>query len=134
VVDTSVLISAAIKPSGLSRTVLLVAITKPAHLYISPPILEEYTDVLAGPELRIRKGLQQQLLQLIKNRSRTVLPTRRLEVTPDHDDNLFLECAYFAGADYLITGNQRHFPRYWKKTKVISPREFISVVAPHLIG
>jgi predicted nucleic acid-binding protein len=59
VVDTNVLISAAIKPLGLSRTALLLAITKPAHLYISPLILEEYTDVLARPELRIRKGLQQ---------------------------------------------------------------------------
>jgi putative PIN family toxin of toxin-antitoxin system len=134
VIDTNVLISAAIKPLGLSRTVLLLAITKPAHLYISPLILEEYTDVLARPELRIRKGLQPQLLQLIKNHGRTVVPTRQLEVTPDPDDNRFLECADFAGADYLVTGNQKHFPRYWKKTKVISPREFISIVAPHLIG
>jgi putative PIN family toxin of toxin-antitoxin system len=105
-VDTNVLISAAIKPLGLPRTVLLVAITKPAHLYVSPPILEEYAEVLARPELRIRKGLQQQLLQLIKNRSRSVVPDRQLEVTPDPHDSIFLECADFAGADFLITGNR----------------------------
>ncbi len=133
VIDTNVLISAAIKPVGLQRTVLLLAITKPARLYVSRPILEEYSEVLSRPELRIRKGLRQQLLQLIKNHTFTVAPTRRLEVTSDPDDNVFVECADAARADYLVTGNQKHFPRFWKKTKIITPREFISLVAPHLI-
>jgi putative PIN family toxin of toxin-antitoxin system len=133
VIDTNVMISAALKPAGLQRTVFLLAITKPARLYISPPILEEYREVLARPELRIRKGLRQQLLQLIKNHSYAVTPTRHLEVTADPDDNIFLECADLARADYLVTGNQKHFPRYWKKTKIITPREFINLTAPHSI-
>jgi putative PIN family toxin of toxin-antitoxin system len=133
VIDTNVLISAAIKPAGLQRTVLLLAITKPARLYMSTPILEEYSEVLARPELHIRKGLRLQLLQLIKNHSYTVAPTRHLEVTPDPDDNMFLECADVTRADYLVTGNQKHFPRFWKKTKILTPREFISIAAPHLI-
>jgi putative PIN family toxin of toxin-antitoxin system len=133
VIDTNVLISTAIKPAGLQRTTLVLAITRPAHLYVSRPILEEYGQVLARPELRIRKGLRQQLLQLIKNHSYTVAPTRSLEVASDPDDNVFLECADAASADSLVTGNQRHFPRFWKKTKIISSREFISLAAPHLI-
>jgi uncharacterized protein len=133
VIDTNVLVSAAIKPTGLQRTVLLLAMTKPARLYVSRPIMEEYTDVLAHPELKIRKGLRQQLVQLIKNHSYVVAPTRRLEVAGDPDDNIFLECADAARADYLVTGNQRHFPRFWKKTKIITAREFISLTAPHLI-
>ena len=133
VIDTNVLISAAIKPAGLQRTVLLLAITRPARLYVSSPILAEYSEVLGRRELRIRKGLRQQLLQLIKNHSYTVVPTRRLHVTSDPDDNMFLECADAARADYLVTGNQKHFPRFWKKTKIITTREFISLTAPHLI-
>jgi len=66
--------------------------------------------VLSRPELVIRKGIRQQLLQLVKNHSHTVTPSRRLEVSPDPDDSMFLECADTARADYLITGNQRHFP------------------------
>ena len=133
VIDTNVLVSAAIKPAGLQRTVLLLAMAKPARFYVSAPILEEYRDVLGRPELRIRKGLRSQLLQLIRNRSHLVVPTRRLEIARDPDDNIFLECADAARADYLVTGNQKHFPRFWKTTKVITPREFISLVAPHLI-
>ncbi len=133
VIDTNVLVSAAIKPAGLQRTVFLIAISKPARLYVSHPILEEYSEVLARPELRIRKGLRPQLLQLIKNHGHAVAPTRQLEVTTDPADNIFLECADAARADYLVTGNQRHFPRFWKKTKVVTPREFVSLAAPHLV-
>jgi putative PIN family toxin of toxin-antitoxin system len=133
VIDTNVLISAAIKPAGLQRTVLLLAMTKPARWYVSRPILEEYREVLARPELHIRKGLRRQLLQLVRNRSRLVATSRHLEVTPDPDDNIFLECADAAQADYLITGNQKHFPKFWKKTKIITSQEFVSLVAPHLI-
>jgi uncharacterized protein len=133
VIDTNVVISAAIKPESLQRTTFLLAITKPARLYVSRPILEEYAEVLSRPELHIRRGLRHQLLQLIKNHSHIATPSRRLEVAGDPDDNMFLECADSAKADYLVTGNQKHFPIFWKKTKVITPREFISLVAPHLI-
>lgn len=133
VIDTNVVISAALKPEGLQRTVLLLATTKPARLYVTDAILAEYREVLARPELKIRKGLRQQLTQLIRNHSQTVRPSRPLHITVDPDDNKFLECADSARADYLVTGNQRHFPKFWKKTKVITSSEFVSIVAPHLL-
>jgi putative PIN family toxin of toxin-antitoxin system len=132
VLDTNIVISAALKPVGLQRTVLLLAITKPARLYVSRGILDEYQEVLSRRELGIRKGLRQQLLQQIKNRSYTVSPVSALEVTRDPEDNMFVECADAARADYLVTGNLKDFPRFWKQTKIITPREFISLVAPHL--
>jgi putative PIN family toxin of toxin-antitoxin system len=134
VIDTNVVISAALKPEGLQRTALILAVTKPALFYVSHPILKEYADVLLRPELAIRKGIRQQLLQLIKNHSHIVTSSRRLKVCTDPDDNVFLECSDAARADYLITGNQKHFPRFWKKTKITTTREFISLAAPHLIN
>ena len=134
VIDINVLISAALKPEGLQRTTFLLATTKPARFYVTRPILDEYAKVLSRPELRIRKGVRLQLLQLIKSSSHVVVPSRRLEVCSDPDDNVFLECADKAGADYLITGNSRHFPKFWKKTKIITAREFVSLAAPHLIS
>jgi predicted nucleic acid-binding protein len=64
--------------------------------------LEEYADVLSRSELDIRKGVRAQLLQLIRNHSYIVSPSRRLEVASDPDDNMFLECVDAARADYLI--------------------------------
>ncbi len=134
VLDTNIVVSAALKPEGLQRTVLLLALTKPARLYVSAPIVEEYRAVLSRPEFRIRKGRRQQLLQLIEKNARLVAAARQLQVTSDSSDNIFVECADAAGADYLITGNVRHFPRYWKQTKIITSREFLSLVAPHVFA
>jgi putative PIN family toxin of toxin-antitoxin system len=133
VIDTNIVVSAALKPDGLQRTTFLLAITRPARLYVSAPILSEYRVVLSRRELRIRRGLQQQLLQLIKNHSHVVFPSHSLQITSDPEDNIFLECADAAHADYLVTGNLRHFPSFWKKTKIITSREFIAIMAPHLI-
>jgi putative PIN family toxin of toxin-antitoxin system len=134
VLDTNVLVSAALKPDGLQRTVLLLALAKPARLYVSAPILAEYKTVLSRPELQIRKGLRHRFLQLIKSHAHLVKPLRHLAVAAHPDDNIFLECADTARADYLVTGNQRHFPRFWKQTKVITSREFLDLVAPHLLS
>ena len=134
VIDTSLVVSAILKPDGLPRTVLLLATTRPARWYVSKDILLEYRDVLARPELRIRRSLQLQMMQLIRNCSYSVAITRSLHITSDPADNKFLECADTARADYQVTGNQRHFPLYWKKTKMISSRDFIALVAPHLLA
>jgi len=133
VIDTNILVSAALKTDGLQRTVLVLAMTRPARLYVSKAILAEYREVLSRPELKIRRGLRQQLLQLMKNHAQLVNPAGALLAAKDPDDNKFLECADAARVDYLITGNQRHFPKFWKKTKVITSREFINIVAPHFI-
>jgi predicted nucleic acid-binding protein len=102
--------------------------------YVSAAIVAEYREVLSRPELKIREGLRQQPLQLIRSHSYSVAPSRALQATKDPDDNKFVECADAARSDYPLTGNARHFPKFWKKSKVITSREFISIVAPHLIS
>jgi putative PIN family toxin of toxin-antitoxin system len=133
VLDTNIIVSAALKPDGLQRTVLLLAMARPARLYVSAPILSEYRIVLSRPEFNIRKGLRQQFLQRIENSSYMVFPSRQIHVTTDPDDSIFLECADAARADYLVTGNPRHFPKFWKQTKIITSREFVTLIAPHLV-
>jgi putative PIN family toxin of toxin-antitoxin system len=134
VLDTNILVSAALKPDGLQRTVLVLAITKPARLYITDAVQTEYREVLSRPELKIRRGLREQLLQLIKNRAQIVSPAHSLRIAKDPGDDKFLECAEAARADYLVTGNQRHFPKTWKTTRIVTSREFITFVAPHLVS
>ena len=133
VIDTNVVVSAALKPEGLQRTVVVLAMAKPARWYVSYAILSEYAMVLARSELKIRKSLRQRLLQLIKNHAHVVVPSRLAQITSDPDDKVFVECADAARADYLVTVNQRHFPKFWKNTKIITSSEVLSVIAPHLL-
>jgi predicted nucleic acid-binding protein len=70
VIDTNGVVSAALKPGGLQRTVVFLAMAKPARWYVPDPIESEYAVVLVRPELKIYRTLRQQLLQL---KSRTML-------------------------------------------------------------
>jgi uncharacterized protein len=131
--DTNVVVAGALSPEGLSRSVLLLATARPAQLYLSQAILAEYRSVLARRELGIRRGLQLQLLELIADRARLISPSRTVQAASDPADDIFLECADEARADYLITGNVRHFPKFWKATKIVTPWQFIELIGPHLI-
>jgi predicted nucleic acid-binding protein len=46
----------------------------------------------------------------------------------DPDDDIFLECAQAARADYLVTGNLRHFPEAWESTRIVTPRRLLEVI------
>jgi predicted nucleic acid-binding protein len=64
----------------------------------------------------------------IKQNSTLVVPGRKLAVSRDERDNRFLECAEAANAEFLVTGNRRHFPEVWKTTRIVSARELIGAV------
>ncbi len=132
VLDTNVVVSAALKPDGLERVSLVYALTRPARLYLSQEIFEEYGRVLRKPQLRISGSRVDAILGLIEDSGTLLRPSQQLQVTPDPDDNIFLECADEARADYLVTGNKRHFPLFWKSTKIVNARELLELVAPHL--
>jgi putative PIN family toxin of toxin-antitoxin system len=132
VIDTNVVVSAALKPQGLERTALTFALTPPARLYVSGAITAEYREVLARSELRIPAGERSALLELLDGRAQLVQPSVEANACPDPDDNIFLECAEAARADYLLTGNKRHFPLFWKSTKIINCRELLAIIAPHI--
>ena len=86
-----------------------------------------------APNWPFGKGCGYGFFSSSQNQSHLVAPSRRLEVTSDPDDNIFVECADAARAGFLVTGNRKHFPPFCKSTKVITPPKFVSLVAPHLI-
>ena len=73
----------------------------------------------------------------IREKGLLVAPTVRVDPAAcpdDPDDLIFLECAEAAAADFLITGNRKHFPDHWKKTTVVTVREFWETVADMQAG
>lgn len=52
----------------------------------------------------------------------------------DPDDNIFLECAEAAEANYVITGNTKDFPDVWALARIVTVRQFFEVVAAAEFG
>jgi len=132
VLDTNVVVSAHLKAGGLEAFVLDLALASKVQLYVSRDILAEYEEVLRRPRFRVDSKKVTQSLRLIKKRATNVKPTLTLSVSPDPDDNRFLECAEAANADYLVTGNRRHFPAKYRNTLVVNARQLIEIITPEL--
>ncbi len=115
VLDTNVVVSAVFSPAGLQDRVLSLGLHGSVQLYISPPLLAEYERVLTSPKFGFRSARVQALLRRIIGSAHMVNPMRELAACSDEEDNRVLECAEAAGADFLVTGNKRHFPEQWKQ-------------------
>jgi putative PIN family toxin of toxin-antitoxin system len=132
VLDTNVVVSAHLNAEGYERHVLDLVLAGKLQIAVSAAILEEYEGVLRRPKFGIAPRQVGRSLRLLRKAARTVSPRHRLEVTRDPDDNGFLECAEASKANYLVTGNKRHFPKQWRQTQVVNARELIELVVPEL--
>lgn len=97
-------------------------------LCLSPSILAEYVAVLERSG--VTKSLVESFLVLLREPSRAVVvvPTRRIDVIhEDPADNMFLECALEAQADYIISGD-RHLKRVERfgTIEILSPRGYLT--------
>ena len=128
VIDTNVLVSAALKRLGAEATTVDHVGSGFLQLYVSEPILAEYRGVLSRPRLRIETQVLAFLIELTHSRATILRPGMRLSVSPDESDNRFLECAEAAHADFFVTGNKRHFPARWKKTEIVNARELLAIL------
>jgi uncharacterized protein len=132
VLDTNVVVSAHLNAEGYERHVLDLVLAGKLQVAVSAAILEEYEGVLRRPKFGIAPRQVGRALHLLRTAARMVRPHRRLEVARDPADNRFLECAEAPKADYLVTGNKRHFPKQWRQTHVVHARELLERVIPEL--
>ncbi len=128
--NTSVMISALIKPGGLESAALLLALDGRYELCASEPIRAEYGEVLRRP--RFSRWLDphgvRDALIAIERAALLVHPGNAVTVCTQEPDNRFLECAEAAQAGFLVTGNRRHFPKAYGSTLIASTREFLGVL------
>ena len=93
VIDTSVLVSAAMKAHGAEAAVLDFIAAGKLVWCISPPIVQEYQGVLARPKFICLDRVRVQRVLASLERATVVVPTVTRTVSPDDSDNRFLECA-----------------------------------------
>lgn len=135
VYDTNVVVSAALKPGSIPASLLALAMAKHVRLFLSPPILDEYTEVLKRPKFRLDPAAIDRFLRDLRRAATMVRPTQRVSKARDEPDNRFLECAQKARAHYLVTGNTRHFPApAFEGTAIVNPAEFARIIAEQGLG
>lgn len=130
--DTNVVVSAHLNDEGHERHVLDLVLAAKLQLAVSSVILAEYEGVLRRPKFGIDPKLVTRSLRQMRSGARIVKPQRELTVATDAADNRFLECAQAARADYLVTGNKRHFPKSWRQTIVVNARELVEWIVTDL--
>jgi putative PIN family toxin of toxin-antitoxin system len=130
VLDTNILVSALLTPQGLPAKVLSLCVTdRDLQIVLSADIYAEYEEVIRRPKFKRSDFEINAILLSIRESAAWIRPSATVRVCPDPDDDIFLECAQAADANYLVTGNTKHFPAAWERTQVVTVRQFIDALA-----
>jgi putative PIN family toxin of toxin-antitoxin system len=128
VLDTNVLVAGFLSPFGPPAQVLQLLLAGQAQFCYDTRILAEYRDVLARPKFGFDAELVAAVIDFLEVTGEDVIPTTWKAALPDDNDAMFLEVAAGGEADYVVTGNIRHFPlRSRHGVSVVTPAEFLDV-------
>ena len=126
VLDTNVLVSGLLKPESKPGKILDLVIEGSVKIAFDARIINEYSDVLERPEFDFDLFSVKFFISYIQLTGLFVTAEPLNLTLPDPDDAKFVEVACSAAADFLITGNLRHYTREAKElVKIISPAEFM---------
>jgi predicted nucleic acid-binding protein len=95
---------------------------------VSGDIYAEYEEVIRRPRFNRSDCEINATLRTIRYKGFWVKPTGKVRACSDPDDDIFVECAQAARANYLVTGNVRHFPAEWASTLIVTARQFLDAV------
>jgi len=127
VLDTNVLVSAAINPEGApARMVMDWVLERQVQTVLCSEVEQEYMAVMVREKFN-RYGFPPYWLgRLMELSLRLPDPDPWPFALPDPKDAPFLALAHAAGA-WLVTGNLRHFPRPARSgVTVISPADYLA--------
>lgn len=126
VYDTNVIVSAILKPESIPAFLVALVFQHHVRLCLSEELLTEYREVLIRPKFGLSSHARETFLKNFTRDSFFVSPLERITTSFVHkDDAHVLECAIAAKAQYLVTGNTKHFPpRKFHQTLIVTPTEF----------
>jgi len=83
---------------------------------------------LEYPKLKLEEKQKTEFKSLILDNATFVQPTISLEVIKeDPSDNIVLECAVIAKANFIVTGDKHLLSlREYKGTRIVSPSSFMT--------
>lgn len=127
VIDTNVLISGMLNPSGSPGRIVDLLRSGSLQVVVDDRILSEYTDVLRRKYFLgyFRKSEREDVIEYLSKNSYYTLSRIVAQDMTDEGDVPFIEIALGEGVP-LITGNLKHYPeRARMGCNVLSPKQFI---------
>jgi hypothetical protein len=129
VLDTTVLVSAVISPTGPNAQVFELITTDKIRPYITAAVVEEYHRVFEYKRLQhLDKRRIAKLRSQIEAAGIKVKSRGRLKISEHEEDNRIYECAVAAKADYIVTENTKHFKKPHAYTKIITARQLLKLL------
>ncbi|MBI4439474.1 putative toxin-antitoxin system toxin component, PIN family [Candidatus Woesearchaeota archaeon] len=125
VIDTNVFISA-LGWGGKPNELIERVIDGEYGLYVSIKQIRELTKALDYPKLNFSEDEKKIILEKIYQISNIIDTKIKLDVTEDPDDNMILECAVEADADFIISGDYdlRKLKKF-RKVRIMAVGEFM---------
>ena len=129
VFDTNVLVSALLKPEGISDLSLAMARHGRVKSLLSPAIVDELRRVLLD-KLKLDPSLVESFIDILVEHSDIVRPRRTvLVIKTDPADNRILECALEGKADAIVTGDQHLLVlKTFRNIQIMSVRDFFDAI------
>lgn len=106
VIDTSVVVSAAIRDREPEELLLLIVDRPNWQWLVTNEMLAEYLEVLGRPKFALPEEVLTRWRNLFDSATTLVEVQIHIEFPRDPKDRPFLECAVAAGADILVTGDR----------------------------
>jgi predicted nucleic acid-binding protein len=92
-------------------------------------IISEYRDVLTRTKFSFDRELVEELIGFLEAAGSPTLAPPLAVTLPDPWDQMFIEVAVSSRADFLVTGNIRHFPETARAgIEVVLPRTFVDLL------
>ena len=123
VIDTNVIISSVLSPSGNPAEIMRMLDNGGAQIYYCQNILDEYKKVLSYERLKIDKSTQRDIIAKVKENGVLINPPKSDVPMPDESDRIFYDTAKRAGA-VLITGNMKHYP---SEPFIMTPTVYLNI-------
>lgn len=126
VIDTNILISAALKWDSVPGRIILCAFQGTIYPLLNETIFREYREVLLRPKFHLTPSLTDDLLAAMQTHAIWLnAPALSIEL-PDPKDRVFYEVLMESRKSteaVLVTGNIKHFP---SEEYILTPREMLN--------
>ncbi len=124
VLDTNVLVAGVINPHGIPADILSLILNEEITVCYDDRIISEYRGVLKRDKFKFDPAEVDAVLMQIEDLGERIDAKPLAVATVDPDDIMFYEVLESTGADYLVTGNTKHFAKI-KDKRIVTPAVFM---------